>query len=64
MGSCERGEGDRAGEGVGRSFSNLALKMVHSGGQHILHIIPIGGSTQRTQKDCVSGAKVVDDASR
>ena len=33
-------------------------------GQHILHILPIGGSTQRTQKDCVSLAKVVDDTSR
>ena len=33
-------------------------------GQHILHMIPIGGSTQRTQKYCVSRAKVVDDASR
>ena len=32
--------------------------------QHILHIIPIGGSTQRPQKDCISRAKVVDDASR
>ena len=32
-------------------------------GQHILDILPIGGSTQRIQKDCVWRAKVVDDAS-